>query len=106
MLYTIDEKSLTSSTPPIQTQINIYTDRSKTCDHTGAGYTIISGENELATGCFRLSHNATVVKAEIIAIREAVKYFIGSKNKDKKYNKIITDSQAALQAQTTTTHQS
>ena len=42
-LYTINIDSFLSTCLPAQSQINIYTDGSKTNDHTGSGYVIIRG---------------------------------------------------------------
>ena len=36
--YTINISSLTSQTLPLQSQINVYTDGSKTDHHTGSGF--------------------------------------------------------------------
>ena len=71
--YILDLRSLEKHDKPIQSQINIYTDGSKTEEHTGAGYSIWESNEEIITGKIRLSHNTTVFQAEIIAIKEAVK---------------------------------
>ena len=67
----MNNESLETHKLPIQSQINIYTDGSKTEKHAGAGYIIKEGINTLTESSIRLSYNTTVFQAKIIAIREA-----------------------------------
>ena len=96
--YNVDLESLNDKTLPTQTQINIYTDGSRTYNHVGAGYVIYDQSTEIAAKSIRLSENTTVFQAELLAIREAATHFIRTKTLQQQYIKIMTDSQAALQA--------
>ena len=94
--YNMNHESLSSHKLPALTQVNIYTDGSKTDSHVGAGYTIFINGRETEASSIKLSTNATVFQAEIIAIREAVKSFNHLRQDDLQYVKILTDSQAAF----------
>ena len=96
--YITNTESLKSETLPRQSQINIYTDGSMTCNHVGAGYVIYENTTEISNKSIRLSYNTTVFQAEVIAIREAIKTFKTIKKPHHQYIKIMTDSQAALLA--------
>ena len=76
----------------------INTDGSKTLNHTGAGYVIYNRTHEQQTSSIKISHNSTVFQAEILAIREAAKAFKLLQTPEDKYIKIMSDSQAAIQA--------
>ena len=71
-VYTINTQSLTSQTLPLQSQINVYTDGSKTDQHSGSGFAIYRGNKLLTTGSRRLPSESTVFQAEILAIRIAM----------------------------------
>ena len=94
----MDYRSLENTQQPIMTQINIFTDGSKTDAHCGAGYVIYDKNETLVEASIKLSYNATVFQAEIMAIREAAKAFISVRTETQLYIKILTDSQAAFQA--------
>ena len=80
-------------------QINVYTDGSKTDRGTGSGFVIISGSKILAEDSVRLNDESTVFQAELEAIRRAAEY-IGKNAEVKgyKYVKIFSDSMSSLQA--------
>ena len=52
--FTVNEDSFLSQTFPIQSQINIYTDGSKTADHVGCGFVIYKGQHEVSSNSIRL----------------------------------------------------
>ena len=79
-------------------QINIFTDGSKTDTHTGAGFVIYKYKVERYSKGGRIKMENTVFQAEVWAIREAVKDYIQIKQTDEKNVKIFTDSQVALPA--------
>ena len=84
---------------PIPSQINIYTDGSKTSQGTGAGYVILQGRNEvIQTQSVNLTNNASIFQAELIAIEQAAQFTLTLPGIQDKYIKIFSDSQAALQA--------
>ena len=72
-------------------QINIFTDGSKTAAHTGAGFVIYTYKIEKYSKGGRIK-----MENMVLAIREAVRDFKQIKQSDKKSVKIFTDSQAAL----------
>ena len=75
-------------------EINIFTDGSKTKQGVGAGLAIYKQGQLIKEDSFSLPHNATIFQAEIQAIRQSIR--AASKSKPK-YIKIFSDSQAALQ---------
>ena len=80
-------------------EVTVYTDESKMTEGTGSGYVIYLRKQRTRVFNCKLSENATVFQAEIFAIYKAVKYLISLRHeKEFKYVKILTDSQAALQA--------
>ena len=97
---------MTKTTPPTLTQINVFTDGSLTPFHVGAGYTIQSKGSEIYSKSIKLSENTTVFQAKIIAIREATRKMLNTTDCNYEYIKIMTDSQAALQALDDTTYTS
>ena len=97
---------MTKKTIPTPTQINIFTDGSRTPFHVGAGYTIQIRGKERYSNSLKLSENTTVFQAEIIAIREATRHMLHTLDSEYEYIKILTDSQAALQALNDTTYTS
>ena len=83
---------------PKQTQINIYTDGSKTKTHVGAGFAILKHGNQKYTESIKLNINTTIFQAEVKAIHEAAIWLRLNKTDSELYVKIFTDSQASLQA--------
>ena len=96
--FTVNTDSLTNTAKPTESQINIYTDGSLTDEHAGSGYTIQYKKRELIADSIRLPMHTTVFQAEIIAINEACKKFIDTKQSNMQYIKIFSDSQAAILA--------
>ena len=82
---------------PLQSQINIYTDGSKTKTHRGLGYTIIKGNNTVKEGSRRLPNENTVFQAELMAIKLAMEDLEPILTEQDRYLKIFSDSQAAIQ---------
>ena len=60
---------------PKQSQINIYTDGSKTKNHAGAGIAIIKHGNLRHTESIKLKSHITIFQAEAKAICEAARWF-------------------------------
>ena len=76
---TIDSKK--GRTKPIPSQINVYTDGSKTKQGSGAGYVIMSGKDRvLYTQSINLTENASIFQAELIAIQEAAIYLLNNED--------------------------
>ena len=94
----MDHISLQNVNKPIQSQVSVYTDGSLTMTHCGAGYVIYDNNKTIAESSIKLSFNTTVFQAEIIAIREAVKWLNNNRTDEQQYFKIMTDSQAAFLA--------
>ena len=88
--YTVNTDSLTNTTKPTESQINIYTDGSLTDEHAGSGYTIQYKKRELIADSIRLPMHTTVFQAEIVAINEACKKFIDTKQSNMQYIKIFS----------------
>ena len=97
-LYKVNEKSFTTTTEPIRAQINIYTDGSKTDEHTGCGFTISRYNDEIAADSIRLPDYTTVYQAEVIAIRLAMIEVRQHLREEDRYIKLFSDSQAALKS--------
>ena len=97
-LYTINIDSFTTNTLPIQSQLNIYTDGSKTKDHVGAGFSIMRGSQVILEGKKRLPDEATVFQAELMAIKMAMFDLAGSLGNEDRYVKLFSDSRSAIQA--------
>jgi ribonuclease HI len=83
---------------PINSQYTVYTDGSKIENRVGAGYVIYKQGTEEGYDKLRLPDSCTVFQAEIRAIQEAAMCLARQNSGQIKYVKIITDSQAALQA--------
>ena len=81
-----------------QSQINIYTDGSKTKNHAGAGIAIIKHGNLRHTESIKLKPQVTIFQAEAKAICEAARWFRLNRLDSENYVRIFTDSQATLQA--------
>ena len=85
-------------TRPQMSQINIFTDGSKTDTHTGAGFVIYKYKVERYSKGGRIKMENTVFQAEVLAIGKVARDYIQIKQTDEKNVKIFTDSQAALLA--------
>ena len=96
--YRVNLESFVHTGPPIHTQVNIYTDGSKTEEHVGSGYVIYYKEEELTSESIRLEEEITVYQAEVLAIKLAAQKMISIKTPEQKYIKIFSDSQAALRS--------
>lgn len=66
--YRILLNSLNSNTHPLLSQINIFTDGSKTSQHTGAGFVIYCQGTIIAEGAQSLPPLSTVFQAEVIPL--------------------------------------
>ena len=66
--FNCDLNSLNHRGLPKQSQINIYTDGSKTPNHAGAGIAIIKHGNLRHTESIKLNPNVTIFQAEAKAI--------------------------------------
>ena len=83
----------------MHSQLNVYTDGSKTHTGTGAGFVIYDKQKLVHKDYFPLSPTATVYQAEVIAIGKAAKFIVKfKKSLEPKYVKIFTDSRSTLQA--------
>ena len=96
--YHIALNSLNSTSHPPLSQINIFTDGSKTSQHTGAGFIIYRQGVTIAEGSRRLPPLTTVFQAEITAIQMAAQALLVLLGPEDKYVKIFTNSQEALLA--------
>ena len=96
--YQIDEASYRSTTYPIQSQINIYTDGSRTDEHTGAGFVIYTNNSEAEFDSVRLPDYGTVFQGEMLAIKLAAERCYEKLAPGTKYIKLFSDSQAALKS--------
>ena len=97
-LYSIDVDSFNNTDLPIQSQLNVYTDGSKTDNHVGSGYTIIKTNSTYIEGSRRLPDEATVFQVELMAIKIAMFDLAGKIDESERYAKIFSDSRAAIQA--------
>ena len=97
-IYKVNLSSLTNMTLPLQAQINVYTDGSKTDQHVGSGFAIYQGKSLISTGSRRLPFESTVFQAEILAIRIAMIRLNEILQPQDQYIKLFCDSQAAIQA--------
>ena len=97
-LYRVNLESFVHTGPPVHTQVNIYTDGSKTEEHVGSGYVIYHKGEELTNESIRLEEEITVYQAEVLAIKLAVQKLLSIKTQDLKFVKIFSDSQAALRS--------
>ena len=80
-----------------ESQINIYTDGSKTEKGVGAGFVITKNKLELKIGEIRLDDICTVYQAEVFAIFEAVRsLIIDPRFEGIRFVNIFSDSMAAL----------
>ena len=100
--YKVNLEDMNPKSTPVLAEINIYTDGSKTKDHTGSGFAIYRHKTEKFNGIYRLPGNATAFQAEIYAIKEAIREYSILRLQNEKQVKLFTDSQAALMALTHT----
>ena len=82
----------------MRAQIHIYTDGSKTDEHTGCGFTINRYNTEIAADSIRLPDYTTVYQAEVLAIRLAMIEVRQHLGEEDRYIKIFSDSPAALKS--------
>ena len=68
--YKVNLEDMNPKSTPVLAEINIYTDGSKTEEHTGAGFAIYRHKTEKFNGIYRLPDNATFFEAEVYAIKE------------------------------------
>ena len=95
--YTVNIDSLDGlSKHRKHSEYTIYTDGSKMQDKVGAGYVIYHKREVIYYESLKLNDTATVFQAEVTAIAQAAKQMI--KLDRAKFVKILSDSQAALQA--------
>lgn len=94
--FNVNTDSFDNTGPPIPSQVNIYTDGSKTDEHVGSGFTIYINGNEFCYESIRLSENNTVYQAEVFAIKQAIMTLTNFNRPDLQYIKLFSDSQAAL----------
>ena len=79
--YWITINNKTGKTKPISSQINVYTDGSKTKQGAGSGYVMLSGKDRvLHTQSINLTGEASIFQAELIAIREAANHLYKHEN--------------------------
>ena len=97
-MYFINVESFTKNTLPIQSQINIHTDGSKTNKHVGAGYSIMRDNQIMLEGKRRLPDEATVFQAELMTIKIAMFHLAGHLGYNDRYIKHFSDSRSAIQA--------
>ena len=82
----------------MRAQINIYTDGSKTEEHTGCGFTINRYKREIAADSIRLPDNTAVYQAEGLATRLAMILVRQHLKEEERLIKIFSDSQEALKS--------
>ena len=73
--YKVNLENMDPKSTPVLAEINIYTDGSKTKEHTGSGSAIYRHKTEKFNGVYRLPSSATVFQAEIYAIKEAIREY-------------------------------
>ena len=80
-------------------EVNVYTDGSKTESGVGAGFAIYQGGKLLREGCDTVNKEGTVFQAELVAIDLASQALVEmSKEKGYKFIKMFSDSMSSLQA--------
>ena len=84
---------------PKLSQINVFTDGSKTKQGVGAGFIVMRGKQQVVTTeSITLNKEATVFQAEAVAIERAARFLINHSETRDKYIRIFSDSQAVLRA--------
>ena len=96
-LYQINVESFNTNNLPLQSQINIYTDGSKTDFQVGLGFTIMKGTNTLIEGAKRLPDKTMVFQAELTAFKLAMHAIADKLTDQDRYVKLFSDSRAAIQ---------
>ena len=96
--YKLNTGSFLTQGYPIQSQINIYTDGSKTDEHVGCGFVIYRGRTEISSSSIRLPEYCTVYQAEVMAIQLASEEALIKLKPNDMYIKLFSDSQAALKS--------
>ena len=98
--FTVNTDSFNNYTKHLMhSQLNVYTDGSKTDIGTGAGFVIYDKQKLIHKDYFPLAPTATVYQAEVIAIGKAAKFLMKfRKTLDPKYIKFFSDSRSTLQA--------
>ena len=94
--FTIDQKSFLKTAMPIQSQINIFTDGSKTSEHVGLGFVKYRNGIEIATNSTRLPDYCTVFQGEVLAIKLATIELTNILTPTDRFIKLFSDSRAAL----------
>ena len=80
-------------------EYNVYTDGSRIDGQCGAGFSIYKYKTNIASNCANLPTTSTVFQAEIIGIKLACEELIKiQEERNVKYVKIFSDSQAAVAA--------
>ena len=84
---------------PKLSQINVFTDGSKTDTGVGAGYVIMKGKNTVIQAeSIRLRKDASIFQAEAVAVQQAAAFLYSHFDPSYKYIRFFTDSQAVLLA--------
>ena len=96
--YSINIYSFSTNRLPLRSQINIYTNGSKTDQHVGSGYSIMRGNEIIIEGSVRLPNESTAFQVELFAIRKAMLEVSGHLTIQDRYIKLFSDSRAAIQA--------
>ena len=79
-------------TKPIPSQLNVYSEGSKTKQGDGSGYVILSGKDRvLNTQSINLTGQGSIFQAELIAIKEAAKHLYTHKDTQRLYMIISLD---------------
>ena len=95
--YWISISNKKGKAKPMPSQINAYTDGSKTKQGAGSGYVMMKGkDNVLQTQSINLTGVASIFQAELIAIQEAAEYLRLNEHNQGLYIKFFSDSHAAL----------
>ena len=96
--YYVNTDSFNYTHYPIQAQVNIYTDGSKTDEHTGIGVSIFYSNTEIYTESIKIPDYCTVYQSEALAIKLVMQNSHAWLTPDMKYIKIFSDSQAVLKS--------
>lgn len=84
---------------PKLSQINIFTDGSKTDFGVGAGFVIMKGRSSLIHAeSISLPREATIFQAEAAAIHHAADFLLNNYNEEYRFLRLFSDSQAVLLA--------
>ena len=73
----------------------VYTDGSKCAEGTGAAWVAFRGGVEVERGKIRLHTKTTVLQAELVALREALRYIVRNAYQFREWA-ILTDSMSGL----------